>query len=163
MPTLTSEQIVEALYGATKIFAAENLPAGLTVEEYVVSLTSDLYKLVNVQNVNDAIAGVKEFGAEHGATFVAFELNNGDFDDRAYLLGHPITFYNDQGTDLSARVDSQDHENDPRISAWIDADRDLWIIDEITPGTGSNAAQDGETAALSARLKQPYTYRCATA
>lgn len=155
----TENSINQALIGLKSIVAANRTP-GVAAEKQLVNTVTELYKHVHAQNAIAAINGVRDFGAEHGAVFVAFCGNDDDYEDSSKLTNYPL-FFDAAGQSLATTLDAMDHEDDPRMQAWIETDRDPWIIAEITPGTANNPASDAEVAAFIEQVDHVYSYRCA--
>lgn len=162
MPVSTSIPIPEPTNAVTaaldglKIDIAAHRPAGVTEEKHLVNTVTALYKRVHIINLVNAVDGLCDFGVEHGATFVAFPVNNESFEDTSYLEMYPM-FYAADGSVLG-NLDPIDHEADRRISEWIEADRDRWITDQVLPGISTDS--DVELAALMETTKHDYLFRC---
>lgn len=157
VPTPEPDNAVTSALAGLELDIAAHRPAGVTAHKHLVNTVTALYKRVHVINIVSAIDGVCAFGVEHSATFVAFPVNDESFEDTSYLENYPV-FYDANGAVLD-NLDAVDHEGDPRIGAWIDADRDRWITNQIVPGISPES--DAELAALVDRTKHEYTFRCA--
>lgn len=147
--------VTSALAGLELDIAAHR-PAGITAQKHLVNTVTALYKRVHVINLVGAIDGVCAFGAEHGATFVAFPVNDESFEDTSYLEMYPV-FYAADGS-VPESLDPAEHDADPRINAWIEADRDRWITDQVFPGISTDS--DPELADLAEATKHDYLFRC---
>lgn len=116
---------------------------------------ADIYRSAAQEDTSEAIDGLRELGARHGAAYVSFPGNNG-FEDTSMLSAYPV-FYDADGEEMEWQ-ERPEIQNGPEYDDWTMADRDEWIVE----GLGPDLREDPELEAMAARTDHAYTYRCAS-
>ena len=111
-----------------------------------------LYQEFAREETNQAIDGVRDWGARNGAAYVVFPEND-DLDDSSLLSSFP-QFYDENGDEL----DDLGMETSDRWNAWNMADRDRDIVDDLQPPSAAADELRGKGANVFDHEK--YVYKC---
>ena len=112
-----------------------------------------IYRDAAQAEAQEALDGLRDLGARHGAAYVSFPPND-DVEDSALLSAHPV-FWDADGEAMSWNEDPS-VENGGEYAAWMFADRDEGIVADLAP----NVREDRELDAFSGRTDHAFTYRC---
>lgn len=113
----------------------------------------ELYRAAAQAAATEAIDGLRDLGARHGATYLAFPGND-SYDDSSLLSAFPV-YYDAAGTEMDWQEDPE-VQNGPEHDSWISADRDEWILRDLAPSTREDPGLD----ALSSRTDHAFSFRC---
>ena len=115
---------------------------------------ADIYRSAAQEDTSEAIDGLRELGARHGAAYVSLPGND-DFSDTSMLSAYPV-FYDADGEEMEWQEEPE-IQNGPEYDDWTMADRDEWIVQDLAPVT----REDPELEAMTTRTDHAYVYRCA--
>jgi|GEM_PF-4305739 len=112
-----------------------------------------IYRVAAEAEAREAIDGLRDLGARHGAAYVSFPGSD-DIDDSSLLSAHPV-FWGPDG-EVMEWHEAPEIENGDEYAAWMFADRDEVIVSGLAP----NIREDPELDAMSNRTDHAFMYRC---
>ncbi|UQN30515.1 hypothetical protein [Brachybacterium kimchii] len=162
-PDVEAERIIDAARKSTALNAARqslgeyaelSRTPQQTPTQARAAAARELYREAAQAESSEAIDGLRDLGSRHSAAYLSFPTSD-DFEDTSLLSAFP-TYYDADGQEMDWQT-HPDIENGPEYSAWIMADRDEWVVQDLSPST----REYPDLESMTTRTDHVFTYRCA--